>query len=111
MLKDFRLGARTLLKDRGFTAAAVLTLALGIASTSIVFTILNAVLLRDLPFAEPDRIVEMQEVSYLDLQDWQAGARTFDGISAFDEQSMSVADEGVSVSAILAPTSRQMPLR
>ena len=58
MLNDVRIGVRMLLKDRGFTVAAVFTLALGIAATNTVFTLVNGVLIRDLPFDEPDRIVE-----------------------------------------------------
>jgi putative ABC transport system permease protein len=95
MLNDIRVGVRSLLKDCGFTAAAVLTLALGIAANSTIFTIVNAVLLRDLPFTEPDRIVDLGEVSYLDLQDWRASSRTLAGIAAFDEQSMSLSDEEI----------------
>ena len=54
---DVRLAARLLLKDKWFTLAAVAALALGIAANNTVFTLVNGVLLRDLPFDEPDRIV------------------------------------------------------
>jgi putative ABC transport system permease protein len=92
MLNDIRIGARMLLKDRGFTAAAVLTLALGIAAANTVFTLVNGLLLRDMPFADPERLVEMTEVSYLDLQDWRAAARTFEGIAGVDQRAMNISD-------------------
>jgi putative ABC transport system permease protein len=92
MLSDIRIGVRMLLKDRGFTAAAVVTLALGIAATSTVFTLVNGLLLRDMPFADPKQLVEMTEVSYLDLRDWQAAARTFEGIAGVDQRAMNISD-------------------
>jgi putative ABC transport system permease protein len=102
---DLKHGARLLVKDWGFTLAAVATLAIGIAVNMLVFTLINGALLRDLPFAEPDRIVEIrvfqrdrpQEptvgASYLDVRDWRAAVTTFDGIGAADEQTMNVSDE------------------
>jgi predicted permease len=95
MWNDLRLGARLLVRDRWFTLAAVLTLALGIAATNTVFTVVNAVLLRPLPVDEPDRLVDLGEVSYPDLRDWREGLRTLADIAAFDERSVSVADESI----------------
>src|SRR5215217_5158202 len=57
VIKDIRYGIRGLLKRPGFTAVAVLTLALGIAATTATFTVVNAVLLRKLPVANPERVV------------------------------------------------------
>ena len=56
-MKDLQYAVRNLLQTRGFTAAAILTLALGIGATTAMFTVVNSVLLRPLPFPQPDRLV------------------------------------------------------
>jgi len=61
--QDATYGARLLRKDRAFTLAAVLTLALGIGSTTAIFSVVYGVLLRPLPYPRPDRIVQLSEVS------------------------------------------------
>ena len=102
---DVRLAARLLLKDKWFTLAAVAALALGIAANNTVFTIVNGVLLRDLPIDDPDRVVSVgvhsgpgainpvSEISYADGRDWQAATQVFEGISIFAAQGMNIADE------------------
>ena len=90
ILQDLRYAARRLVRDRRFTLAAVAALALGIGATSAVFTLVNAVILRSLPFAEPDRIMWLGTrdakggefgVSEPDFDDWRRATRTFSGIA------------------------------
>ena len=59
--RDLRYSVRTLLKQRGFTTIVVSTLALGIGLNTAVFSVVDAVLFRPLPFAEPDRLVDIWE--------------------------------------------------
>jgi predicted permease len=104
VITDLTYAFRTLRRSPGFACAAIVTLALGIAANGTVFTLLNGALIRDLPFEAPDRIVALgvsqvggrqpifAELSYPELRDFQARARTFEGIGAFDEGTMNVAD-------------------
>ena len=90
ILQDLRYAARRLVRDRRFTLAAVAALALGIGATSAVFTLVNAVLLRSLPFDQPERIMWLGTrnaqgrgfgVSEPDFEDWRRATRTFSGIA------------------------------
>ena len=65
-LQDLRRGFRLLHRSPGFAVAAVLTLALGIGATSAIFTVLNSVILRPLPFPDSERLVWIQEVNQID---------------------------------------------
>jgi putative ABC transport system permease protein len=103
ILHELRLGFRTLIKNPGFTAVAVTALALAIGVNSTVFTFVNAVLLRGLPFEEPHRIMHLEnnnlsegqesiEVSYRDYLDWRDQSESFEDLGAADEGTMNVSD-------------------
>jgi putative ABC transport system permease protein len=90
--QDLRYATRTLTRERVFSAAAVLMLALGIGANSAMFALVDAILLRPLPFPEPDRLVMLWEqtpasprtrVSPINLLDWKARSRTFEGMAAY----------------------------
>jgi putative ABC transport system permease protein len=91
---DLRFGVRLLTRSPGFTAVVVATLALGIGANSALFSVVNAVLLRPLPFADPQRVmtlweanarqgVSRSEVSAASFVDWRRESRAFDRIAAF----------------------------
>ena len=93
-LQDLRYGVRMLLKHKAFTALAVLTLALGIGANTAIFSVVYAVLLRPLPFPEPERLVVLagkgvggrligSGVAYPDYADWRIRAQSFKETACF----------------------------
>jgi predicted permease len=93
--QDLRYGVRMLLKRKGFTAVAMLTLALGVGANTAVFSVISAVLIRSLPFADADRLVMIWEThpdirgpigTHSDFLDWRSQAQSFQGMAAFSKK-------------------------
>src|SRR5271156_1603568 len=91
LIQDLRFGLRMLRKSPGFTAVAVLTLALGIGANTAMFSVVEGVLMAPLPYFHPDRLVMVWEnnprfprvwVSYPNFRDWQRSARSFQQMAA-----------------------------
>ena len=102
-MQDLRLALRALVRRPGFSAIAVLTLALGIGANAAVFTVTHAVLLAPLPYHDPDEIVILNErtpqvptmsVTRYNYDDWRARAQSFSGIAAFRPTNMTVTGAG-----------------
>ena len=97
LIKDVRYGVRSLWKRPGFTAIAVITLALGIGANTAIFSVVNAVLLKPLPFNEPERLVWVWDTqpqlattptSLPDFLGWKQQNQSFDHLAAFQSGKM-----------------------
>jgi predicted permease len=105
LVHDLRLAIRLLIKDRRLTVAAGAAIALGIAATTTVFTIVYGAILRDMPFTDPDRVVSLRiettrgderAVSYVDFEDIRTRLQVLDGVLAFDQRTMNLSEDGLS---------------
>jgi predicted permease len=107
--QDFRWAARSLRKSPGFTALALVTLALGIGATTAAFSVLDTVLLRPLPFPSADQLVVLEEVtsdrshlppSFPNFTDWRAQATSFTHVASTTVRFLRVADaDGTTIRA------------
>ncbi|MEO6238038.1 MAG: ABC transporter permease [Vicinamibacterales bacterium] len=96
LLQDLRYGLRILLRRRGYSTIVVLTLAVGVGATTAMFSVVNAVLLRPLPFPQPGQLVEVWENDRVNLkprypvapanyEDWRTWTKAFDHLAAYVE--------------------------
>src|SRR5574341_970607 len=123
--QDLKYASRRLLHSPGFTLVATLTLALGIGATSAIFSVVNAVLLRPLPFPEPDRLVEVAQLwkgkpavySPQNFLDVEAQAKSFERLAAIDTTGVTLTGhgaaarlEGAEVSASFFDVLRARPI-
>ncbi len=101
LVQDIRYGFRLLRKSPGFTAVIILTLALGIGANTVIFSVINSVLLRALPFRDPDRLVKVtyddpglgvvaSRFSVPELEDLRSRAGVFEGVSAIGNESVNL---------------------
>lgn len=106
-MNNLRLAFRTLWKSPGFTLVALITLALGIGVNTAMFTLVNAVLLRPLPYAQPDRLVEINQVyqnakgttvfkgwSYPRFEDMRRTSSSFEAVAAYTGWNASLTGTG-----------------
>src|SRR2546423_15560408 len=106
MLTDIRYGLRQLIQHPGFTVIAILTLALGIGANTAIFSVVNAVLLKPLPFPAPNELVavggvdrnettsppKLQSLCYPDFFDFREQNRSFSGMAAYRYRTLAPVD-------------------
>ncbi|MEX2263378.1 MAG: ABC transporter permease [Bryobacteraceae bacterium] len=106
LVRDIRYTVRTLARSPGFTVAALLALALGIGPNTAVFSVVNAVLLRPLSYADPDRLAmvftsrphsERGNASVAEFLDWRAASRSFETLDAVDRGRFTLTGDGEAV--------------
>ncbi|HYL92102.1 MAG TPA: ABC transporter permease [Alphaproteobacteria bacterium] len=103
LLQDIRFGLRILRKNPGFASVAILVMALGIGATTSVFSLVNSILLRPLPFADPDRLVMLRDLfrpdvpvfmSYPRYLAWKGHPEIFEQVAAYNFQGNSLTGRG-----------------
>jgi len=104
LLQDIRFGARVLAKHKGFTAVAVITLALGIGANTAIFSVVHELLLRPLPYKDPERVVMLWErpptgmgggpASRANFRGWREQSTAFEGMAAFTDRSLALTGDG-----------------
>src|ERR1044071_264061 len=101
--KDLRYGVRMLLKRPAFTAIAVVTLALGIGANTAIFSVVNSILLRPLPYKNPERIMRVGEhhegwrstnITYASFLDLTSSSKSLEAISAYRNWNYNLIDAG-----------------
>src|ERR1700720_2577298 len=101
--QDIRYGLRMLAKNPGFTIIAVVTLALGIGANTAIYSVVNGVLLRPLPYPQPNELVALSEksmnfesssISYPNFLDWRRSNSTFASIAAYRNDDFSITGSG-----------------
>src|SRR2546423_308903 len=105
LIRDTRFALRTMMKKPGFTAVAIIIMALGIGANTAIFSLVRAVLLRPLPFADPDRVVMVwEDAAYVgfpkntpapgNFADWRSRNDVFEAMAAFRFQDFNLTGDG-----------------
>ena len=117
LLQDIRYGARMLLKNPGVTLIVILALALGIGANTAIFSVVNAVLLRPLPYPESDRLIFLNEmspvldemsISYPNFTDWRAQNQTFEKMGVYNRASYNLTGTGEAERIVTAQVSADL---
>src|SRR5689334_22575777 len=103
LLQDLRYGARMLTRNPGFTLVAIIALTLGIGATTAIFSVVNSVLLKPLPYPESEQLVYLWETSpqieemsiaYPNYEDWRAQNEVFEHLGVYRRQSYNLTGKG-----------------